>query len=303
MTDGDRGPDAPPEGGGPPDRTHGWRWLPRIAAFTGIFVVALFLAMQVLALLGAPAPESADAGELLNVWNTMAMVFAGLAASWASQVGLSGRRFADLGLPGGPGALRQLVVGALLGVAVLGAVLLAMVAFGWVDWVGDGEPGSAAVAAAGLAIVLFGAAFVEELLFRGYPFQVIERRFGVIVALASTSVLFSAAHLLNPNATILSLVNIGLAGVLLGVAYWRTRSLWFATGVHAGWNWVMAVSELSVSGLDFEMPGFDPIVSGPDLLTGGAFGPEGGLLVSFASLAAIVWLWRWRPEVESLSRR
>jgi len=281
----------------------GWKWFPRIAAFVGIFLAAMFVLLQVLALLGAPAPSSAEAGELLSAWNVLAMVGAALLASWGGQVGLSRRRFVDLGLPGGPRGLRDLAIGGFLGVAILGAVVLVMIAFGWLSWVADGTAGSSSMAAIKLALILMGAAFVEELLFRGYPFQVMERRFGAVAALVTTSLFFSAAHGLNPNAAALPLINIGLAGLLLGVAYWRTRSLWFATGVHAGWNWVMAVSELSVSGLDFEMPGFDPMVSGPDVLTGGAFGPEGGLLVSLASIAAIVWMWRWRPEIESLSRR
>ncbi|MDX1396795.1 MAG: CPBP family intramembrane glutamic endopeptidase, partial [Gemmatimonadota bacterium] len=247
-----------------------------------------------------PAPAPA---QLLSVWNVYAMVLAALVASWVGQVRLSRLPFTGLGLPGGARAGIDLVAGAVVGVGVLGAVVLALVAFGWLTWESDGSRGSAVVAAASLAGVLFGAAFVEELLFRGYPFQVIERRFGGVAALATTSLLFAAAHGANPNTGALPLVNIGLAGVLLGLAYWRTRSLWFATGVHLGWNWIMAVSELSVSGLDFGMPGFDPVLSGPDLLTGGAFGPEGGLLVSLASVATIVWMWRWRPKGESLSPR
>jgi len=281
----------------------GWVWLPRIAAFIGIFLVALYAVFQLLLVIGAPEPTSADASQLLNAWNVFGMVVAAGVASAAAQVKLSRRPFVDLGLPGGTKGLTELLLGVCLGIAILGAVVLVFIVFGWLSWTADGTQGSAFVAATSLAGILLGAAFVEELLFRGYPFQVLERRFGGIVALATTSLAFSAAHGLNPNAAPLPLINIGLAGVLLGVAYWRTRSLWFATGVHMGWNWVMAVSELSVSGLEFGMPGFDPVLSGPDLVTGGAFGPEGGLLVTLVSVATIAWMWRWRPKDVSLSRR
>jgi membrane protease YdiL (CAAX protease family) len=293
---------AGPETGQPPPLPR-WIWLPRIAAFVGIFLVSLFAVFQVLFLLGAPAPASTEAAQLLNGWNVFGMIVAAGIASVVAQVKLSRRRVVDLGLPGGRRGLTQLFVGVCLGVAILGAVVLAFVALGWLSWTADDTPGSAPASALSLAAVLLGAAFVEELLFRGYPFQVLERRFGALVALVATSLAFSAAHGLNPNAAFLPLINIGLAGVLLGVAYWRTRSLWFATGLHMGWNWVMAVSELSVSGLDFRMPGFDPVLGGPELMTGGDFGPEGGLLVTVASVAAIGWLWRWRPKDVSLSRR
>lgn len=307
MTDpaaGGEGPLAgdPPETG--TDRAPaGWMWAPRIAVFLGVFLVALFAVLQLLFLLGAPRPSDAEPAELLNAWNAYAMVVAALVASWVGQVRLSRLPFGALGLPFGARAGVDVAAGSVVGVGVLGAVVLSLAAFGWLSWEPDGSSGSAIVTAMSLGGVLFGAAFVEELLFRGYPFQVLERRFGGVAALAATSVLFAAAHAANPNTGALPLVNIGLAGVLLGLAYWRTRSLWFATGVHVGWNWIMAVSELSVSGLDFRMPGFDPVLTGPDLLTGGAFGPEGGLLVSLASVATIVWMWRWRPKGESLSPR
>ena len=307
MTDPAAGGEGPPAGDpsgiGQGRGAPGWMWAPRIAVFVGSFLVALFVIFELLFLLGVPRPTSPDPAELINGWSAFGFVAAGLIASWVGQVRMSRLPFTGLGLPGGARGGVDLAAGVAVGVGILGAVVLTLVAFGWLTWEPDGESGSAVLAAVSLAGILFGLAFVEELLFRGYPFQVLERRFGGVAALVVTSVLFAAAHGENPNTGALPLVNIGLAGVLLGLAYWRTRSLWFATGVHLGWNWIMAVSELSVSGLDFGMPGFDPVLSGPDLLTGGAFGPEGGLLVSLASIATIVWMWRWRPKGESLSPR
>lgn len=279
----------------------GWVWLPRLLAFVGAFLALPFLLVKLLAVTGVPIPEAVESGDILTGWVVLVLAIAALLASWFGQVRLSRLPFPDLGLPSGTPAVRGVTLGLGLGAAIIGAVILAFVAFGWLRWVPDAEAGSAVLAAARLLGILFVAAFVEELLFRGYPFQILERRFGTVAALAFSSVAFAAAHLANPNATTLSLVNIGLAGALLGVAYVRTRSLWFATGVHTGWNWVMGVSELSVSGLDFGMPGFDPALSGPDLATGGAFGPEGGLLVTLVTVAATVRMWRWRLEDESLS--
>lgn len=281
------------------DGRPGWIWLPRLLGFVGAFFAVLFVLSQLLIFLGASFPEAN--AQLLNGWVVLAMVAAALLASWFGQTRLSRRPFRDLGLPAGVPAFRALALGTGLGVAIIGAVVLTLVALGWLRWVPDADTGSAVLASLALFGVLLGAAFVEELLFRGYPFQLLERRFGTIVALVATSVVFSLSHGPNPNATPLSLVNVGLAGVLLGVSYIRSRSLWFATGIHAGWNFTMALSELSVSGLDFRMPGYDPSLRGPDLLTGGAFGPEGGLLVTLVTAVAIVRMWRWRLEDESLS--
>jgi uncharacterized protein len=145
------------------------------------------------------------------------------------------------------------------------------------------------------------AAFAEEAIFRGYPFQVLVRVAGPVVAIALSSVLFAAAHAANPEVGAFALFNIFLAGVLLAVAYLRTLSLWFATALHMGWNWTMAtLLDLPVSGIaEFDTPGYDALVGGPDWWSGGAFGPEGGLVgtIGFgAALLALVMVKRLRPD-------
>jgi hypothetical protein len=91
-------------------------------------------------------------------------------------------------------------------------------------------------------------------------------------------------------------LNIGLAGAFLGALYIRTGSLWLASGAHLGWNWVHGfLLDLPVSGLDVaEQPFLVSRVSGPTLLSGGAFGPEGSLLATGVLLGATVWVWRTR---------
>jgi hypothetical protein len=120
------------------------------------------------------------------------------------------------------------------------------------------------------------------------------------------AVLFALLHAGNPNVRPLGLANICLAGVLLSVAYLRTRSLWFATGVHLGWNWTMAsLLDLPVSGLELDAPLYTGVETGPDWWTGGTFGPEAGLAATAAIMAGTAWLLRTRrlapsPEVQAL---
>lgn len=220
-------------------------------------------------------------------------VVVALAASAFMMVRVEGRPLAAIGLPMSRRALGEVAAGALVGCALIGGVSAIGAMAGWVSWErGPDSPGVAALLLFGTASFLLVAAFAEELLFRGYPLQVIGRRFGGAVAVGSTSVVFAAAHAANPDTTSLSFVNTVLAGALLGAVYWRTYSLWLATGLHMGWNLAMAGLGLSVSGLSIGGAGLVAHVTGPDLWIGGAYGPEGGLLVTLVSVVAIVWILR-----------
>jgi hypothetical protein len=117
-------------------------------------------------------------------------------------------------------------------------------------------------------------------------------------------------HLDNPNVVPgFTLLNTTLAGIWLGVAYLRTRSMWFPLGVHWSWNWTMgAVLGLPVSGIDKLTP--EPVMratdAGPAWLTGGAYGIEGGAACTIALLLSTLFIWRTRlvkatPEMMELT--
>jgi membrane protease YdiL (CAAX protease family) len=239
-------------------------------------------------------------------------MLAALAASAVAMESLEGIPVAALGIPVDAAAPRELGRGFLLGAGLIGLAVLVLALTGSVTWRPAAGAGVAGWSRAllGLGFFLLVAAFFEELLLRGYPLQALAERYGGVVAIGVTSAAFAVLHAGNPGlgrallegpslAEILPLVNLGLAGVVLGLAYWRTYSLWFATGVHFGWNWIMGfAADLPVSGLEpgqpgyalFDTPGFDAVVTGPQLWTGGSFGPEGGLAVTAASLLGIGWL-------------
>lgn len=123
-------------------------------------------------------------------------------------------------------------------------------------------------------------AVIEELLFRGFLFRVVQSIGGTWIGIAVSAIVFGALHAINPHATVVSAAAIALeAGVLLGIAYTVTRRLWLPIGIHIGWNFTEgSIFGVSVSG-HATTPGLlRGAVSGPDLLTGGAFGIEGSLL-------------------------
>ena len=128
----------------------------------------------------------------------------------------------------------------------------------------------------GLMVVV---AAYEEVLFRGYAFQrLVEGSNGTAAILVSSAV-FGGVHMANPNSTPLSTLNTVLAGALLGIAYLKTRALWWPIGFHFGWNWTLAVVGHPVSGLEVaQLPWQIAIVSQPAWIHGGSYGPEGGVV-------------------------
>ncbi len=125
-------------------------------------------------------------------------------------------------------------------------------------------------------VVLALASLAEEVVFRGYPFQRLMDATGPLTATVLMSLVFAAVHGNNPDFSWAALFTTMLAGLLMALAYLRTRALWVAWGFHFAWNASMAVLfGLPVSG----MTTFSPVVStythGPLWLTGGGYGPEG----------------------------
>ena len=197
-------------------------------------------------------------------------------------------RYAGVGVP-----WKGFVVG--LGVGALPAVLALVIAApaGHAGWALDGGTfGQWARAVGGLAVLLLPAAFSEEILFRGVGYVTLCKAFGRLGPAIVLSLLFGAAHLGNPNVTPLAVVNVALAGVFLSAALWLPGGIWAATGVHLGWNLTLAALGAPVSGLAFTLPMLDYAMGGPAWLTGGSFGPEGGLIATLIVGTAAVVLFR-----------
>lgn len=145
-----------------------------------------------------------------------------------------------------------------------------------------------------LAILLLGFVIqggVEEWIMRGYIYRALKERWSWWVSALVSSVLFSALHALNPSISWVALLNIVLAGVVLAELVERSGSLWSATIAHGVWNFAIAcLLSLPISGVPF-FKTLSLSIAGPELLTGGAFGPEGSLLLTAMALVLIALLW------------
>ena len=112
-------------------------------------------------------------------------------------------------------------------------------------------------------------------------------------AIVLLSVLFALAHLSNPDVTAAGIGNIALAGIFLSLAFYSPGGMWTAFGAHLGWNATLAALAAPVSGLPFDIPYIDYRMGSPVWLTGGAFGPEGGLLATVTLAATVVLVAQW----------
>ena len=185
---------------------------------------------------------------------------------------------------------RGLSLGLALGAGAAAASLLASVLLGNSQWVRDaGSLGDYLGQVMKTILVLAPAALSEEVIFRGVPLVLLAAAIGRGSALVVVAgVVFALFHTLNPGVTPLGLGNIALAGIFLGVAFYAPGGLWTAFGAHLGWNTTLAALDAPVSGLPFNIPFIDYRAGDPAWLSGGRFGPEGGLLATIAITAALL---------------
>lgn len=142
---------------------------------------------------------------------------------------------------------------------------------------------------------------IEELIFRGLAFQIIEERFGAIAAIMLSSSLFAAAHVWNPSLSIIGLMNIFFGGVLFALMYIKSRSLYPQIIFHFGWNFILAfIIGSPVSGLNFGEGIFIPSnqnLSGfMNIFLGGRFGVEEGLITTLILILLIVFTAKYFEE-------
>ena len=275
----------------------GWR--------LAFFVVALLVCaklLEVAVFVTASAIFRKSAVELLSGSWIYAVGGAVLFASatlvgWACGKLFEELPFSGLGWSFHSGWFRNFAIGSAIGDASLFlAAVFAAVTRGLTFHLGQISAASIEKTLALSAIVFLILAAAEEVVFRGYPLQTLTRAKLAWLGVMLTSILFALLHLGNPNvARGFTFANTALAGVWLAIAYLRTRSLWFPFGIHWAWNWMQAsIFGLPVSGIDQLAPAplLHAMNKGPDWLTGGAYGIEGGAACTVALLISTFVVWR-----------
>ncbi|MFH5883002.1 CPBP family intramembrane glutamic endopeptidase [Halalkalibaculum sp. DA3122] len=257
----------------------GWRLLLQF-----LLMIFLLYAGQMLISYGTDQP-----GFLLG---RLPGAFAFVLSTWIAVRFLDNRPFAALGLAFDKRWWSELGVGIGMGALAMGCIFVLQLLMGWLTFSGFGWERAWSVAyplpllgyLAGMLLV----GFYEELMFRGYQITNMIEGFSyskksyttvVFLAIAVSSILFGIMHAGNPNASAVSTVNIILAGIVLALPYLFTGSLALSCGIHAAWNFFQGgIFGFPVSGSPSRSSLLQVNETGPDLFTGGRFGPEAGLL-------------------------
>ena len=260
------------------DLRSGWRF----ATYAAVFVIILFATAILLSMF---VPSSFDGDLGLLALNAVALAVPSVLALKVMSHFVDRVPALTFGAGFHENWRRDLKWGVVLAVLMLGGLFGAMAVTGELNMAaGTVSP----LGLAGIVLVLCLAAANEELIFRGYPLQVLMAGIGPWPAMIVMSAIFGLGHHLNPNATWLGTGNTALAGILLCLAYVRTRSLWFPYGIHIAWNLGLGpISGFSLSGMNLESI-LHTEANGADWITGGAYGPEAGVLVTGIMGAAIV---------------
>jgi len=217
-------------------------------------------------------------GTLLVIWIFMAL--------WDKE------KFVSLGFQTN-NRLKEFSVGIALGIVVMGLAYLFFLSIGQIEYLSFDFD----IVEILLSIIVFVlVAVLEEVLIRGYVLKNLMVSFNKYVALIVSSLLFSVMHAANPNVDTLSLFNLFLAGILLGLSYIYTRNLWFPIALHLSWNLFQTLFGFNVSGQDFySIVNFEIVQKSS--LNGGDFGFEGSIFCILAQLTMIVGIaWYYSKE-------
>ena len=181
-------------------------------------------------------------------------------------------------------ALRNYLRGLLIGLAMFGAATGILAALGYVAFE-QGDPRKQGIAALGSVLIILAGWVVqgaaEETLVRGWLLPVIGSRYTAAAGVLLSSALFAALHLRNPGISPVAVLNLFLFGVFASLFALREGGLWGIFGIHAAWNWAQGnLLGFEVSGNPVSSTLINLMEVGPDSITGGVFGPEGGLAVT-----------------------
>jgi len=273
----------------------------------GVIIIAISpQAIQTLA-----DPNQLTQGSLPAILSTLATFLAIVLSIWFAGKWLDHRSFKEFGLHLNSKWWADLFFGLALGAALMAFIFLVELAFGWVKINGTFQstsPGQSFGMTAIYGIFFFLVVGIqEELMYRGYMLRNLAEglnlpwltpQSALILGYLISAIAFGGLHILNPDATMVSTINIMIAGLFLGLGFLLTGELALSIGLHITWNYFEGyVFGFPVSGITSAGNFLAIQQNGPNLWTGGSFGPEAGLISLVAMLigAGLILAWvRWQ---------
>jgi membrane protease YdiL (CAAX protease family) len=272
----------------------GWRLvLHDILTFVILSIAGAVVVLALISLGSVPSGEDALSSILINVTSLGSI----LLATWIARRRLDRRSFTSLGFNIDRHTLIDLGFGILLPALLFALIFAVEWGMGWIEFQGWAwetiDPGSilrALMADFGFWICV---GIQEEVLSRGYHLQNLTEALNIHWGMLISSVIFALLHFSNPHAGLASTLGILASGYFLAFGWVRTRNLWLPIGLHIGWNFFQgSIFGFPVSGLRlFGLMNLE--ISGPELVTGGDFGPEAGLLVLPALALGMFLIWAY----------
>ncbi len=292
------------------DRKFNWRelfWnsqesrLPAVIRiiYFGLIFILVYLGLDLIlgGILNLVGIHADDTGSILNFIVNASLKsilpFAGIfIALWFASRFVDKRPMSEFGFHFSGNWWMDLGVGLFIGVFLLAVTFGVELAFGWVNILKVGYSSLPFVPfwlGLGMYFIFYVAVgFFEESLIRGYLLRNtaeglrnlrISPRLAVGISLGISSIMFGLLHIANPSISIGAIILLAAAGAFLGLGYILTGNLGLSIGIHVAWNFAEGIIfGFPVSGVASEFNVFRINQSGPTLLTGGNFGPEGGLM-------------------------
>jgi CAAX protease family protein len=246
----------------------------RVSFFIAVVVIGLqFISSLLVAVFG------------VFVAATVGLCATGLLANLLTMRIFDRRPFADVGLQTERSSAVNFILGLLFGGGSAALMLLAPLLAGTGHLVDRPQPDFTWPTLASYLFALLIAAAGEELIFRGYAFQLLVEKIGPFATVLPVGVIFGIAHARNPSVTDLGVLNTILWGILLGYAFLRSHDLWLPIGLHYGWNAVLPLFGVNLSGLTIDVTRYSYRWDLTPLWSGGSYGPEGGLLTTIFAVA------------------
>lgn len=274
-------------------------WICVLLMVVGFFVLyALYSTVAVWGMTLLIGGEAMDTGMWKYMVGESCLLLAVLTVA-AILLFFERRPFSDLGLTL-RGHIKELGYGGMLAVVLYAIGFGLSVFFGWVE-ITDCRFDSLTLVWTFVFFLL--VALAEEIMVRGYILgRLMHTNLNKFLSVLISSLLFASMHLFNPNIAFLPMLNLVLAGMLLGVSFLYTRNLCFPIGLHLFWNWIQGpVLGYEVSGNDFCTPMLTLHLSENRLLNGGAFGFEGSLICTVLMIAFTLLIIWWGEKKEAIT--
>ena len=188
--------------------------------------------------------------------------------------------------------LKKYSLGFLIGLVMMSIIVLILLLFGYITVEKNPIQPVGVSAISSVLVILFGwiiQGATEEIVTRGWLLNVLSSKYNIGFGLLISSTLFGLMHLTNPNVNYIAVINIIFVGLFYGLYVIKTNDLWSVCGMHSAWNFAQGnIFGFEVSGLDVSVGSLiDLNLVGNNVITGGAFGPEAGIIATFILLVSI----------------